>query len=103
PLLVKGLFQVAERFQKAGIPVALYTSGWLLEREMIPDLFRLFAQIHVSVDGATARVHESIRGRPGSFERAMRALALLDEGARAERERTGRSITFGMDCVVVRS
>lgn len=103
PLLVKGLFQVAERFQKAGIPVALYTSGWLLEREMIPDLFRLFAQIHVSVDGATARVHESIRGRPGAFERAMRALALLDEAAREERERTGRSITFGMDCVVVRS
>jgi MoaA/NifB/PqqE/SkfB family radical SAM enzyme len=103
PLLVKGLFQVAERFHQAGIPVALYTSGWLLEPEMIPELFRLFAQIHVSVDGATARVHESIRGRPGAFERAMRALKLLDEAAREERERGGRSITFGMDCVVVRS
>lgn len=103
PLLVKDLFQVAERFRAAGIPVGLYTSGWLMEPEMIPELFRLFSQIHVSVDGATARVHESIRGRPGGFERAMRALTLLDAAAREERERHGRSITFGMDCVVMQS
>ncbi|WP_224370219.1 radical SAM protein [Hyalangium versicolor] len=103
PLLVKGLFQVAERFHAAGIPVALYTSGWLLEPEMIPEMLRLFAQIHVSVDGATARIHESIRGRPGSFDRAMRALTLLNDAAREERERTGRSIMLGVDCVVVQS
>ncbi|WP_263451483.1 radical SAM protein [Hyalangium gracile] len=103
PMLVKGLVQLAERFQQAGISVALYTSGWLMTPEIVPELFRVFSQIHVSVDGATARVHEAIRGRVGGFERAMRALTLLDAAAREERERTGRSVTFGVDCVVVRS
>jgi MoaA/NifB/PqqE/SkfB family radical SAM enzyme len=103
PLIVKGLFEVAERFVQAGIPLTLYTSGWLLEEWMIPELFRLFSYIHVSVDGPTARIHDAIRGRAGSFDRAVRALTLLDEAAREERELHGRSIPFGLDCVVTRS
>ncbi len=103
PLLVKGLFQVAERLSQAGIEVSLYTSGWRLEPEMIPEMFRLFSHIHISVDGTTAAVHDALRGRAGSFQRAMRALTLLDEAARRERERGGKSIIFGTDCAVVRS
>jgi MoaA/NifB/PqqE/SkfB family radical SAM enzyme len=103
PLLVKDLFQVAERISQAGIQLALYTSGWLLERNMLPDLLRLFSRIHISVDGTTAKVHDSIRARPGSFERALHALALLDEAAREERQRSGRAVNFGIDCVVMRS
>ncbi|HYO57745.1 radical SAM protein [Archangium sp.] len=103
PLLVKDLFQVAGRVSQAGIPVALYTSGWLLERKMLPDILRIFSRIHISVDGTTAKVHDSIRSRPGSFERAMHALALLDEAAREQRQRGGGAVNFGLDCVVVRS
>ncbi|MFL5343771.1 MAG: radical SAM protein [Hyalangium sp.] len=105
PLLVKGLFQVAERISQAGIPLALYTSGWLLEEAMLPELLRLFTWVHVSVDGATAGLHDAIRGRPGSFKRALRALTLLDGAVAAARQRgdTASQFQFGIDCVVVRS
>lgn len=103
PLLIKGLFQVAERFFRAGIPLALYTSGWLLEEAMIPELLRLFTWIHVSVDGATAEQHDAIRGRPGSFKRAMRSLSLLDGAVAAARQQGNTTFQLGIDCVVVRS
>lgn len=103
PLLLKGLFQVAERIFQAGIPLALYTGGWVFEEAMLPELLRLFTWVHVSVDGATADVHDTIRGRPGSFERAMRALTLLDGAVGAARQQGDTPFQFGIDCVVVRS
>jgi MoaA/NifB/PqqE/SkfB family radical SAM enzyme len=103
PLLVKGIFQVAERISQAGIPVTLYTSGWLLDERMVADVLRVFSRVHVSVDGATAKVHDTVRAKPGSFERAMKALGLLDEAVREQRERGEKGLTFGIDGVVVRS
>jgi MoaA/NifB/PqqE/SkfB family radical SAM enzyme len=103
PLLVKGIFQVAERIAQSGIPVILYTSGWLLDEKLVADVARVFTQVHISVDGATAKVHDTVRAKPGSFERAMKALGLLNEAVRAQRQRGGKALTFGIDCVVVRS
>lgn len=103
PLLVKGLFPVAERIAQAGIPVILYTSGWLLEERMLPDILRIFWQVNVSVDGATAKVHDTVRGKPGAFQRAMKALGLLNAAVREQRQRGERGLSFGIDCVVVRS
>ncbi|MFI6903189.1 radical SAM protein [Nonomuraea sp. NPDC050394] len=93
PLLVKELFEVTERMTAAGIQVALFTGGWTLRPEMVADLARAFFRVSVSVDGATAEVHDRVRGRRGSFDRALRALAMLD----------GAGPVFGIDCVVVRS
>jgi MoaA/NifB/PqqE/SkfB family radical SAM enzyme len=103
PLLVKGLFEVAERISQAGISLELYTSGWLLEQSMLPELLRLFSAVHVSVDGATASVHDAIRGRSGSFKRAMRALGLLDKAVQEARQRGPTAFEFGIACVAVRS
>ncbi|HEU5108869.1 MAG TPA: radical SAM protein, partial [Micromonosporaceae bacterium] len=95
PLLVPGIVEVAARIGRAGIPVALYTSGWTLRPEQVDDLARVFARISVSVDGATAAVHDRVRGRAGSFDRAMAALALLDAAE--------TPVPFGIDFVAVRS
>jgi MoaA/NifB/PqqE/SkfB family radical SAM enzyme len=103
PLLVKGLFQVVERIAQAGIPVELYTSGWLLDERLVPDIARSFSKVHVSVDGATAKVHDTLRAKPGSFERAMRGLGLLDAAVREQRQLGGKTLSFGIDCAVVRS
>jgi len=103
PLLVKGVFQVAERIAQAGIPVILYTSGWLLDERLVADVARIFSQVHLSLDGATAKVHDTVRAKPGSFERAMKALGLLNEAVREQRQRGGKVLTFGIDGVVVRS
>jgi MoaA/NifB/PqqE/SkfB family radical SAM enzyme len=103
PLLVKGLFPVAERIARAGIPVILYTSGWLLDERMVPDILRIFSQVNVSVDGTTAKVHDTVRGKPGAFQRAMKALGLLNAAVREQRQRGERGLSFGIDTVVVRS
>ncbi|MFF5213015.1 radical SAM protein [Streptosporangium sp. NPDC000396] len=103
PLLVRGVFEIAERMSAAGIKVALFTGGWSVRPEMVDDIARGFFRVSVSVDGATAQVHDRVRGRRGSFDRAMRALALLDEAARERRLAGEERLSFGIDYVVVRS
>ncbi|MEO3930834.1 radical SAM protein [Micromonosporaceae bacterium B7E4] len=103
PMLVPGITAIAERLSRAGIEVFLYTSGWRLGPEMVEELTDVVTQVNVSVDGATPEVHDRIRGRAGSFARAMEALAVLDTAAGRRRARGGPPLRFGIDCVVTRS
>ncbi|MFD8494186.1 radical SAM protein [Amycolatopsis sp. NPDC059657] len=97
PLLVNGIFTVAERLKQAGSHVVLYTGGWSLRPSMVDELVRVCDEVTVSVDGATAETHDRIRGRDGSFDRAIAALHLLDAAD------TDPGFTFGVDSVVLRS
>jgi MoaA/NifB/PqqE/SkfB family radical SAM enzyme len=103
PLLVRSVFEVADRFSKAGIAVLLYTGGWGFEPAMVPPILSLFTRVSVSIDGATAGVHDRIRGRAGSFERALSALAHLDRGARECRDRGEGTPSLGIEFVVMQS
>ncbi|GIE28421.1 hypothetical protein Ait01nite_014660 [Actinoplanes italicus] len=96
PLLVKGVFEVAHRLGEAGVERLLYTSGWTLDEALARQTVANFDRIIVSVDGATAAVHDGIRGRRGSFDRALNALDLLDRVA-------GDRVPFGVDYTVIRS
>ncbi|MCC3778237.1 radical SAM protein [Streptomyces sp. UNOB3_S3] len=103
PLVVKGVLDVARRFTDAGVRTALYTSGWNIDRAKAEAILTTFPRTAVSLDGTTAEVHNRIRGRDRSFDRAMNALRFLDE---ASRELTARDVahgTFGIDCSVMRS
>lgn len=103
PLVVKGIFEVAGRLSRAGVKTAVYTSGWIMEPWMATELARVFDEVVVSLDGATAQVHDRIRGRRGSFDRALSALTLLDGVAKERRRQKRAPLWFGIDCVVVRS
>lgn len=103
PLLVREVFEVAGRLDEAGIEVALYTSGWVLDQSMLTPVMSLFSSVSVSVDGATAQVHDRIRGRAGAFERAVSALARLDSTAGERRRRGERAASLGIDFVAMRS
>jgi MoaA/NifB/PqqE/SkfB family radical SAM enzyme len=103
PLSLKRIGEVAERFTKAGVRVFLYTSGWSLRAGMLKDLANVVAKIVVSVDGATAEVHDRIRGRVGSFDRAMSTLTLLNDEVGRQAGAGAASLRFGIDYVVVRS
>lgn len=102
PLLVKGVYEVAERISRAGIAVNLYTSGWTMTASVAEEAARVFSRITVSVDGADAATHDRIRGRSGSFDRAMGALALLEDVSLQRTMRGGDPVLFGLDCVVMR-
>lgn len=103
PLLIKGIFEVAGRLSRAGVKTAVYTSGWIMEPRMATELAKVFDEVIVSLDGATAQVHDRIRGRRGSFDRALSALTMLDAIARERRCRRMSPLWFGIDCVMVRS
>ncbi|MFD0814693.1 radical SAM protein [Amycolatopsis umgeniensis] len=100
PLVVKGIFEVADRLSKAGIHVVCYSGGWPMKPDMAQELMRCCNTVTISLDGATAEVHDKIRGRAGSFERAMEALRILDDAVVAE---SPPGFDFGIDTVAVRS
>ncbi|GAA5056394.1 MoaA/NifB/PqqE/SkfB family radical SAM enzyme [Thermocatellispora tengchongensis] len=103
PLLIPNLIKVIERMADAGLKVAVYTSGWLMDHDIARKLADVCDKVVVSVDGATPEVHDRIRGRQGSFSRAMRALTILDEVS-AERKSNGQPpLNFGIDCVLLQS
>jgi MoaA/NifB/PqqE/SkfB family radical SAM enzyme len=102
PLLVPGIYDVARRISAAGIDVSVWTSGWNTKPAMIHELISTFGPIHVSIDGSTAEVHDAIRGRRGSFDRALETLRLLDEASRERVARGGEPVIFGVDYVVTR-
>ncbi len=72
PLLRPDLFRIAARAREQGLPVALATNGTLigpaLARQIVDSGVR---RVSISLDGATAAVHDAFRGLPGSFERAL--------------------------------
>jgi MoaA/NifB/PqqE/SkfB family radical SAM enzyme len=103
PLLVPELFQIRERLARAGIKTRLYTNGVDVTDDAVDEIARRFRLVHVSLDGATAEVHDAIRGRAGAFEATMRTLAALDRAASAFRGREGDEFQFGIDVTLVRS
>lgn len=96
PLVVPAVFEVAERLRAGGVAVHLYTGGW--PRRDIAPVLQLMTNVTVSIDGATAPTHDRLRGRVGSFDRALETAALLSVGAAARAEPA-----VGVDYTVTRS
>jgi MoaA/NifB/PqqE/SkfB family radical SAM enzyme len=103
PLLVPEIFEIAERLAAGGVRIIFYTNGIELTEERARRLAALDPQFHLSLDGATADVHDAIRGREGSFEASIRAITLVDRIAGERRRRGERPLRFGFDIVLVRS
>lgn len=81
PLLRPNFAEIVGAATDLGLPVVLITNGWLVDEGMARRLARLdgLSRVGVSLDGASASVHDSIRGRQGSWERALGAVARLNE------------------------
>jgi radical SAM protein with 4Fe4S-binding SPASM domain len=75
PLSRKDFFEVASHAAKRGLYVSVATNGTLLTKENVRKLKQ--AQINyveVSIDGATAETHDSFRGVPSAFDKAVEGL-----------------------------
>ncbi len=74
PLLRKDLFEIADRLSNDGILVSMVSNGYLLDKKAATDLASAGVRfLQVSIDGITAETHERLRGKQGSFERAVKA------------------------------
>ncbi len=77
PLVRNDLDRIIGILAEDHFPI-LITNGWFVDEEMSRALFRWGLQeISVSIDYATPARHDAMRGRPGAFDRGIKALELL--------------------------
>jgi len=80
PLMRKDIFDLAECAYDNGLSTMISTNGWFVTKEIACRLEEAgFMHVRVSLDGANAKTHDSIRGKKGSFLRAINAIKLLKE------------------------
>jgi radical SAM protein with 4Fe4S-binding SPASM domain len=78
PLVRPDWHRIARRLRDAAVPVGIVTNGWLLDDARLERVASLgVCQVCLSLDGATAAVHDDIRRRPGAFDRVLAALDRL--------------------------
>ena len=83
PLLRRELtIEVCRRLARAGLGVTLNSNGWFIDDATAAALAEAPGlHVHVSVDGPTPELHDSSRGVPGSWRRAIGGLdALIRHG-----------------------
>jgi MoaA/NifB/PqqE/SkfB family radical SAM enzyme len=96
PLIREDLYQLTAVLRDAGHFPILITNGWFVDETVARDILRAGLQeISVSVDYADPARHDAQRGRPGSWQRAVRALELL------HRERPDRRCRVHMISVLM--
>jgi MoaA/NifB/PqqE/SkfB family radical SAM enzyme len=79
PLLSPHLGPVARRLRTGGIRLMLATNGMLLARHAV-EVGALFAEVYVSLDGASAVTHDGVRG-VAALERLAGGVAALRRSA----------------------
>ncbi|TAL16647.1 radical SAM protein [bacterium] len=97
PLLRKDIFELLAHAKKLSMITHLNTNGTLLDEARARLVLEAGVDsLNISVDGATAKTHDSIRGVPGSHEKAVGALKLM---AKLRRE-AGKGPRLKAVCVV---
>ena len=76
PLLRKDLTILAKRVSSHRCLVSMNTNGTLLDENRIDEVASVFDMVVVSLDGPK-EVHDKIRGVPGTYEKAIKAIELL--------------------------
>jgi len=81
PLFHPQFREIVELIAQAGVDIIIETNGTLVDSgtaRFLKDAGRV-CFISVSVDGARAEIHESLRAVPGSFEKAIEGIRALAE------------------------
>jgi radical SAM protein with 4Fe4S-binding SPASM domain len=72
PMVRGDIFELAAYARNLGLHVVLSTNGTLIDREVAERFVELkFAYIGISLDSATAAIHDQFRGMEGAFKRTM--------------------------------
>lgn len=77
PLMRKDFFDAAKRMEKNEIAFSIATNGTLLTKENVKKLEEADCKyIQISLDGATAKTHDWLRGK-GMFEKTIKGIKTL--------------------------
>ena len=90
PFCRPDLFRILEHALQRDLPLQISTNGTLITPELARRLAELpYLYLQVSLDGASARVNDAIRG-DGCYDRALRGMRLL----------ANEGLEFVVNCVV---
>lgn len=99
-LIRKDFEHLVARAASLGIKVTMTSNLTLLTSERAKSLMRSkISSISTSLDGASAKTHERVRGIEGSFRRTLKALGYIAR----ERERRGRRTRLRVNFVMMRA
>ncbi|KYK20312.1 hypothetical protein AYK24_03895 [Thermoplasmatales archaeon SG8-52-4] len=80
PFLRKDWHIFAHHIRDLGINVTIMSNGLLIDEKIVSELRKIDPYaVTISIDGGTAKTHNSIRGVNTSFSRCMRSLDLLTD------------------------
>ena len=95
PLLSDKCFDVIRHAVKKGLKVILTTNGTLINADSAAELAGSGAHIVcISLDGATAAMHDSIRGVPGAYGKIIEGIKSLHAAKKAGRPVTVLILTL---------
>lgn len=78
PLYKSGIFEIAGYANAKGLTVALATNGTLINEHKALQIKKAsIKRVSISIDGMNAETHDSFRGVPGSFNKAIEGASLL--------------------------
>jgi len=78
PLCRQDLFELLSHARLSGLTTALATNGTLIDTAVAKQIHKSgVARVAVSLDGATAEVHDLLRRSQGSFEKALEGIEYL--------------------------
>ncbi len=84
PTLHPHYIDILRILRESGIAVGSITNGWTMTPQLAKSVARYAGSVQISLDGPSAEVHDRVRGRQGSFDRAVRAIRLLQEAGMRE-------------------
>lgn len=83
PFVRTDLVELIEHGVKLGFTVSANSNGLLVDDELAKRLYDAGLDIlYLSLDGGTPQSHDTIRNRPGAFNKVMRAFDALDRVGR---------------------
>ena len=80
PLLREDVFDIADHGSALGLRMCMATNGTLVTEETCRNIQETgIKMVSLSLDGASAAVHDDFRNQPGAFEGTMNAIRLFNE------------------------
>tara|TARA_B110000037_G_scaffold220645_1_gene289128 strand:- start:1429 stop:2487 length:1059 start_codon:yes stop_codon:yes gene_type:complete len=78
PSIRSDLLILMQHAKDLGLRGMLTTNGTLLNKEKLLRIIEMkWDEIHFSIDGATPKIHDHLRGKNGTFKKAIRACCFL--------------------------
>jgi len=80
PLLREDIFDIAAYGTSLGLRMCMATNGTLVNREVCKNIKESeIKMVSLSLDGASAAIHDDFRNQPGAFDGTMKAIKLFHE------------------------